>query len=261
MKSDRMVMSTRTFSSRRRSASSKICTNCVASSRACVSPNSRAALAEAGEAEAKQFLELVNDQQQSPAVETVRFGERLTQAETRLTQPILDTVAAPGRFVGAVSPGKARKRLGEARQRRGSRAHIETDPVWPAWVLALLCEQPAQAGEDQRRFSAARTSDDSDEPSVLDQPIQRKSLTLTAEEIVSIGVAEGPQAGKGPLRRQRGLVAFTRHRRKTGERGQRRLDDDVHGPGPEECGARSASSSGVGDPLSTRSRTLSNWPS
>src|SRR5271167_892789 len=112
MKSDRMVMSTRTFSSRRRSASSKICTNCVASSRACVSPNSRAALAEAGEAEAKQFLELVNDQQQSPAVETVRFGERLTQAETRLTQPILDTVAAPGRFVGAVSPGKARKRLG-----------------------------------------------------------------------------------------------------------------------------------------------------
>ena len=60
-------MSTRTFSRRRRSASSRICTN---ESR--FVPLSRfldacAPVAEAGEAEAEQFLELINDEKKRSA--------------------------------------------------------------------------------------------------------------------------------------------------------------------------------------------------
>ena len=74
-----------------------------------------AALAKAGEAEAEQFLELIDDQQQAICPKAARFVKRAFEAETRLAQAIFDPVAAPApTSSAAVVLGETRKRLGQA---------------------------------------------------------------------------------------------------------------------------------------------------
>jgi hypothetical protein len=65
----------------------------------------RPAQAEAGKAEAEQFLELIDDQKQRPAPETARLLERALEAEAGPAQAILDPLAATGRRVRAVISG------------------------------------------------------------------------------------------------------------------------------------------------------------
>ena len=113
MKSERMVMSTRTFWD---TAAVGVEQDLHELGRF-VSPSrfldAAAAVAEAGKAEAEQFLELIDDQDERSAAQAARFGERALEAEARLSQRPFDTVTSSRCLVRTVlrrtvSTGRAR---------------------------------------------------------------------------------------------------------------------------------------------------------
>src|SRR5215472_10006928 len=81
----------------------------------------------------------------------------------------------------------------EALDRRPARLHVEANPSGTALVLGLFVEQTAKAGEHERRFTAAGTADDGDEPSILNQPIEGEYVTLAAKKERAVGKGKGPQ--------------------------------------------------------------------
>ena len=225
-----------------------------------------APVAEAGEAKAEQFLELIDNQNERSAAKAAGFDKRAVETEARLAQRPFDAVAPSRRLVRLVLGGEFRQGARKARDRGAARPHVEKRPARSACVGGLIGEQALKCRKHQRRLAAARPTDHGDEATVLNKPIEREGLALATEEEAAVSEAEWPQAGKRPLvgksrpviRRDRSAGrGFTQCRL-----GSRSLADfdGAHGLalGAE---ARSASNCAVGGPFSTRSITLSNSPS
>ena len=178
-----------------------------------------AAVAEASEAEAEQFLELIDDQDERSAAQAARFGERALEAEARLAQRPFDAVTSSRCLVRAVLRRQFRQGAREARDRSAAGPHVEKRPARPACVGGLIGEQALKPRKHERRLAAAGTADHRDEAAILDEPVERKGLTLAPEEEAAVGEAERTQAGKRPLvGKPRPVV---RRRRRGGRRGRR----------------------------------------
>ena len=125
---------------------------------------------EAGEAEAEQLLELIDDKQQRPAPRPPASSSALSKLKLDWRKPYSIRSRRPRRLVRAVVRSETRERSREAVKRRGAGTHVEADPVRSAGIGALLGEESAEAREHQGRLAAAGTADDGDEPPLLDQP-------------------------------------------------------------------------------------------
>jgi hypothetical protein len=92
--------------------------------------------------------------------------------------------------------------IDQALNRRVFRRHLAPDPVSSAGLLAglrvIFVQERTKPGKYQRRFAAARTADDGDEATSVEQPVERVDLIGTAEEKSVFAIIERAKPRKRP---------------------------------------------------------------
>src|SRR5262245_19319791 len=156
----------------------------------------------AGAGITEQLLELVDDEQQCGAAETLDLVQHFRDPEAR--PQIEFNSFAPGRGNGGgLVLREFRQGIGEPRQRRAAGTHFLEPPFASAGIVALVRQQRQQARAHQRGLAAAGAADDGDEPALNDQPIERIGLRLAPEEEITIFEGKRSEPGKRPIARER----------------------------------------------------------